>query len=366
MVKTKHNQEESHFSTPLKAWYKTQYRALPWRATKDPYKIWLSEIILQQTRVAQGLPYYEKFISHYPTVTDLANAKQEEVLNLWQGLGYYSRARNLHTAAQTVVAEFNGVFPDNYTTLTKLKGVGSYTAAAIASFAFGEKVAVLDGNVFRVLSRFLLMDHDIADPKNKKIFQEAANLLLPEIESDIHNQAIMELGAMVCTPTNPSCETCPVHHSCAAFSQGKQSELPVKLKKVKKKNRYISYLVFQDSTTGNFLMRKRGAEGIWQGLYDFHSIEKEQPLTEEETIATVKTQLETLNWNETTISAVSNEKKHILTHLNLYAKFYQIPLKPTQFQTVKQSLSLEEISNSALESTAQPILIARYLNTISK
>lgn len=365
MAKTKNNQEEDSFSTPLKAWYKTQYRPLPWRETKDPYKIWLSEIILQQTRVAQGLPYYEKFVSHYPTVVALANAKQEEVLNLWQGLGYYSRARNLHTAAQTVVTDYDGYFPDNYLSLTKLKGVGSYTAAAIASFAFGENVAVLDGNVFRVLSRFLLMDQDIADPKNKKTFQEAANLLLPELESDTHNQAIMELGAMICTPTNPGCENCPVNTHCAAFAEGKQKELPVKLKKIKKKNRYISYLVFE-SDTQSYLMRKRGAEGIWQGLHDFHSIENEQSISEEDTFTTLKEQLNTLDWSQLVIKSISEEKKHILTHLNLFATFYRIQLNSEQFQSIKNQLSLKEISNNALETTAQPILIARYLNTISK
>ena len=205
------------FSILIQAWYRQNKRDLPWRESKDAYKIWLSEIILQQTRVDQGLAYFEKFVHHYPTVFDLAAAPEDEVLNLWQGLGYYSRARNLHAAAQTVVNDFNGVFPADYKKILSLKGVGDYTASAISSIAFGLPHAVVDGNVYRVLARYLCNDTPIDSSKGKKDFKQIAQELLDEKHPGDHNQAVMELGALVCLPRNPQCEICPIRNTCMAF-----------------------------------------------------------------------------------------------------------------------------------------------------
>jgi len=218
------------FSARLVEWYLQNKRELPWRTTKDPYKIWLSEIILQQTRVAQGLPYYLKFIEKYPNVRALANADEQEVLRLWQGLGYYSRARNLHAAAKYVANELGGNFPDSYQKLKQLKGVGDYTAAAIASFAYQEKVAVVDGNVYRVLARLFGIEIDINSNEGKKTFSKLANELITQYQPDLHNQAMMEFGALHCTPANPNCMFCPFTTECEARLTQRQSVLPIKIK----------------------------------------------------------------------------------------------------------------------------------------
>ena len=259
------------FAETLLNWYQRHKRNLPWRETTDAYAIWLSEVILQQTRVAQGLPYYLKFIEAYPTVQYLAAAPEDEVLRLWQGLGYYSRARNMHFTAKQVVQEYNGQFPSSYHELQKLKGVGSYTAAAVASFAFKEKVAVLDGNVFRVLSRVFGISDDIAAPASRKVFQQLADSLIPEQAPDTFNQAIMEFGAIQCTPVMPDCMFCPLQTSCFAFNRGLVQELPVKSKAKAVRPRFFHYLVFE--WQGSYFMRKRLAGDIWQGLYDFYLYE---------------------------------------------------------------------------------------------
>ncbi|WP_375579469.1 A/G-specific adenine glycosylase [Marivirga tractuosa] len=233
------------FSNSLINWYKNNKRDLPWRNTTDPYKIWLSEIILQQTRVNQGLPYYNKFVSQYPKVLDLAKAPEDEVMRLWQGLGYYSRARNLHECAKSVVKDYNSEFPKAYNELLKLKGVGKYTAAAIASFAFEQAVPVVDGNVFRVLARYFDVSDDISQPKTFTKFFNIAKELIPDDYAASFNQAMMELGATICTPKKPDCENCPLSQECEARIHHKQSELPVKMKKIKIKNRYLYYLIWQ-------------------------------------------------------------------------------------------------------------------------
>ena len=227
------------FAPRLIEWYRRHGRNLPWRHTRDPYRIWLSEVILQQTRVRQGMPYYHAFVEKFPTVNDLAAASEQEVLRLWQGLGYYSRARNLHETARIVAQKHNGVFPGNYAGLLTLKGVGPYTAAAIASFAFGEQVGVLDGNVYRVLARLLGIETDIATPKAKNEFTRAAAALVPADEPDTYNQAIMEFGAIQCTPVAPDCLLCPFQAECVAYNTGRQHELPVKSKKGSVKNRFF-------------------------------------------------------------------------------------------------------------------------------
>lgn len=226
-------------------WYRLNKRDLPWRETQNAYFIWLSEIILQQTRVLQGMNYYLKFISHYPTVHDLANASEQDVLNDWQGLGYYSRARNLHFTAKLISTEMKGVFPSSFNEIKKLKGIGDYTAAAISSFAYNLPQAVVDGNVYRVLSRVFEVHLPIDSTQGKKFFADLAQELISLKEPAIHNQAIMELGAMQCLPVNPICHSCPLNSICLAFSNRTYKELPIKLKKVKVRNRYFHFLIFK-------------------------------------------------------------------------------------------------------------------------
>jgi len=263
------------FSNKLINWYLQNKRDLPWRKMSDPYPIWLSEIMLQQTRVAQGMPYFLSFTNAFPTVFDLANANEEQVLKLWQGLGYYSRARNLHKTAQIVANEMNGIFPDNYKDLLKLKGIGEYTAAAIASFSYNECVPVVDGNVFRVLSRYFDIETDIAQASAKKEFAALASELMPKDNPAQFNQAIMEFGALQCVPKNPDCTICVFNDSCAALQKKKVDQLPVKSKKLKVRNRYFNYIVAIDDLE-NTIIQKRTAKGIWHNLYEFPLIETEK------------------------------------------------------------------------------------------
>ncbi len=256
-----------NFSNLLINWYHEHKRALPWRTTTNPYFIWLSEVILQQTRVNQGLPYYERFVEHYPTVYKLAAAPQEEVLKLWQGLGYYSRARNLQAAAMQVV-DNGGKFPDNYADLLKLKGVGSYTAAAIASFAYNEPVAVIDGNVYRVLARIYGIALPINSTAGVKQFQQLAQQLIDPNDPATHNQAIMEFGALQCVPKNPDCAVCPYIKDCVAYNEQRIGDLPVKIKKTKVLNLHHHYLVTV-TPSGKTLIQQREDHGVWAGLYEF-------------------------------------------------------------------------------------------------
>lgn len=262
----------SEFSNNLIAWYLNNKRAMPWRTTRDPYRIWLSEIILQQTRVEQGLPYYISFTDTFPTVHDLAKASEEQVLKLWQGLGYYSRARNLHACAQYIVNHLNGVFPNTYEGLLQLKGVGDYTASAIASICFNQPTAVVDGNVYRVLSRVFGIDTPINSTSGKKEFKALAQQLIdPERPADF-NQALMEFGAIQCKPKNPYCLHCIFNERCVALQRNKIPELPVKLTKLRIKKRYFNYLVFR-SVSGETQIQQRTQKGIWQGLYEFPLLE---------------------------------------------------------------------------------------------
>ena len=261
-----------NFSQKLLKWYKINQRNLPWRDVDDPYKIWLSEIILQQTRVQQGMPYYEKFILTFPTVYDLAKASEDEILKLWEGLGYYSRARNMHFTAKYIVEELHGKFPNNYADLLKLKGVGNYTAAAIASFAFKEAVAAVDGNVYRVLARIFGIKDDIMSNQAKKIFQSLANELIPKNQPDIFNQAMMDLGSMVCKPKQPLCETCFMQEECFAFRHDEIVNLPVKSKKIKVKKRFFHFLLLENADK-NIVIEQRSDNDIWKNLYQFPLIE---------------------------------------------------------------------------------------------
>jgi len=263
-----------NFGHILLNWYRDNHRDLPWRNTKNPYLIWLSEVILQQTRVQQGLPYYEAFAETYPTVKKLAQAPEAEVLKLWQGLGYYSRARNLLQTAQIIDRELDGIFPNTFQKLIQLKGIGPYTAAAIASFAFDESVAVVDGNVFRVLARIYGIEIDITSSLGKKTFTELAQTLLNKHPPSEFNQAMMEFGAMHCTPQNPLCHSCPFQDICLAFSQKKTALLPIKKKKKTSQKRYLHYGIIWDHHQ-KITVNQRSKTGIWRGLYEFPLIEME-------------------------------------------------------------------------------------------
>ena len=311
------------FSNSLIHWYLQNKRDLPWRNTTNPYPIWLSEIMLQQTRVAQGLPYFLSFTDAFPTIFDLANADEEQVLKLWQGLGYYSRARNLHATAKHIAFELNGEFPPTYKELLKLKGVGEYTAAAIASFSYNEPVAVLDGNVFRVLSRYFNVDSDISLPKTKTEFQQLAQEVLDKKNPAVFNQAIMEFGALQCVPKNPDCNSCVLNSSCAALQHKKVSELPVKSKKTKVTNRYLNYLILKDSDS-NYIVQKREGKGIWENLYEFPVLETDFLLSEKDAIDQIS-KMQFYNQKPSEILILQNEiTLHKLSHQHLHIRFFEL------------------------------------------
>ncbi|MDX8552386.1 A/G-specific adenine glycosylase [Tenacibaculum sp. 1B UA] len=326
-------------SKKLVCWYLQNKRDLPWRKTKDPYRVWLSEIMLQQTRVAQGQPYFFKFTKAFPTVFDLAKADETEVLKLWQGLGYYSRARNLHFTAKFIVEELNGVFPKTYKELLKLKGVGDYTASAIASICYNEPVAVVDGNVYRVLSRYFGVNTPINSIKGIKEFKELAQTLIDETQPGVYNQAIMDFGALHCKPRNPLCNECPLADSCVALAKNQIKELPVKEKKIKIKKRYFNYLVPVTESNETVLEERKG-RGIWQGLYQFPLIETQKKTNEEELIE--NEQFTKLFPKETTISLFNNEDIiHKLSHQHLITKFWivktiDVNTKTMDWTTVKK------------------------------
>ena len=301
------------FSLLICEWYRRNKRELPWRDTKDPYKIWLSEIILQQTRVDQGKSYYLKFIKHYPTIKDLAMASEQEVLNDWQGLGYYSRARNLHKAAKIIFQDFNNVFPADYKSILKLPGIGPYTAAAISSFAYNEAQAVVDGNVFRVLARVFDIDTDIMSSKGKKDFDELAKELLPSDNPGEHNQALMEFGALHCTFHQAKCDSCVLQGKCLAFQHKTVSSRPVKIKKNSSKNRYFNY--FHLEKDNMLLLNKRLDKDIWQHLYEFPMIESEKELNEQDLSALCEGKFKAQMRQHLRL------KKHILSHQNIHATF---------------------------------------------
>lgn len=330
----------------LSAWYEQNARTLPWRQTLDPYRIWISEIILQQTRVEQGLPYFERFMIFFPNVQALADSSEEKVLNAWQGLGYYSRARNLHAAAKFIATNLQGKFPDNYDDLIQLKGVGPYTAAAIASFAFGEKKAVVDGNVYRVLSRLFDNDLPINEPKGQKAFQQLANELLDAApDAALHNQAMMEFGALQCTPKKPACLWCPLKKHCLAYQNQTIAERPVKIKKIKKRDRYFNYILFYTKHKEKLVIQQRKEKDIWQQLFQLPLVEwmkGQEGFGKEEARLFFEVPMEKV-FQERLISAIKKEfnqklddtqlnylgkKKHLLTHQNLYTKFYGVELPP--------------------------------------
>ena len=348
------------FANTIISWFRENGRALPWRETRDPYAIWLSEIILQQTRIAQGWEYWERFMAQYPTVEDLAAAHEDEVLKLWQGLGYYSRARNLHTAAKQIVAL--GHFPDTLEGIKQLKGVGDYTAAAIGSFAFDIPAAVVDGNVYRVLARYFGIDTPINSTQGKKEFAALAQSLLPsskasDFQSSLslvaaYNQAMMDFGAIQCTPQSPKCQLCPLAETCEAMRTNRVAELPVKQKTMKVKTRHLSYIYIR--CKGETAIHRRGEGDIWQGLWEpFNASDIAEacasPSSAQVSLSSTKfsTSLTKLSSfkkelaadlhlsNVDALQLLAQDVKHVLTHRILFADIYlletdahpQLPLK---------------------------------------
>lgn len=354
------------FTQSLLDWYHQRpKRHLPWKEGKLAYRIWLAEIMLQQTRVDQGLPYYEKFIKAFPKVEDLANAPEDQVMKLWQGLGYYARARNLHFTAQHIRDAYAGQFPDSYEELRALKGVGDYTAAAISSFAFDLPHAVVDGNVYRVLARFFGIELAIDSSKGKKLFRALAQALLaPEQPAD-YNQAIMDFGALLCTPKRPACKTCPLRDNCSALVGKKVDQLPFKAKKLKKKNRFFNYLVWQ-SPEGQSVLRKRKEKDIWQGLYDFPLIETTELLDNWSLLKLRKEDFWQEIWAENSkipniqVQPNATTFKQTLSHQYIHANFIKIigPL-PKVFE---KNLDYDVVNQKNLKTFAVPKIVQKYLN----
>jgi A/G-specific adenine glycosylase len=347
------------FAPTLERWYNHHRRDLPWRHTTDPYRIWLSEVILQQTRVAQGMPYYLRFVETYPTVMALARADERDLLRLWQGLGYYSRARNLHQTARLIADELGGIFPATYLELLKLKGIGTYTAAAVASFAFGERVPVVDGNVYRVLARVFGIGEDITTTTAKKTFATlAAHLIEYATDPATYNQAIMEFGAIQCTPVSPDCLLCPLQQQCVAYQTGRQHQLPVKKKKAPVRDRYFTYLVFRRGVgeAAEFALRERTHRDIWQNLYEFYGLETDEP---------------TPHWRGVNVpdevgalvaagarTGPPTAGQQLLSHQRVRAFFYEIALATDADLPLPDGLRW--YSPAEIEQLPKPVLITSY------
>lgn len=348
-----------NFAQILLKWYAINKRVLPWRDTTEPYKIWISEIILQQTRVDQGLNYYLKFIHNFPSINDLANANQHQVLKLWEGLGYYSRARNLHTTAQFIRDEYNGIFPSTYDDIIKLKGIGPYTAAAISSFSFNEKKAAVDGNVYRVLSRLFNESTPIDSTIGKKNFQTLADQLIDPTHPGDFNQAIMEFGATWCTPKKPKCDDCPFSKQCIGLQNDHVHLLPVKEKKIKHKIRYFHYFIFQSK--GNILIINREKKDIWKGLFEFYNIEsdKYQEINNLEKEKSFKNLINNQNY---VIKKSFKEYKQTLSHQKIISNFFLVELEDiSKLKKKYKFIKKDKLSDYAFPKTITMFLDDNYL-----
>ncbi len=344
------------FRKKLLAWYDPAARPMPWKGIRDPYRIWLSEIILQQTRVAQGMPYYERFVAAYPAVTDLAAAPDDEVMKLWEGLGYYSRARNLLRAARMVVSEHGGRFPNTYAGLRGLPGVGPYTAAAIGSFAFDLPTPVLDGNVFRILARYTGSSVPIDTTEGKKHYNGLVGEALGTANARSFNQAIMDFGATVCTPKNAGCGRCPLRDGCQALEAGTVYELPVKEKKLKKRTRYFNYLVITDGKQRTLLHQRQSGD-IWEGLYEFPLLESDSGNLSLSELSVADQWPEWLPASELTFVRSSPPYKQQLTHQTIVAVFHSF----TTDAIVKPPTDYRPVSNKKFSNFAFPRLLNRFL-----
>ncbi len=340
------------FSEKILEWYALNKRDLPWRSTREPYKIWLSEIILQQTRVAQGIPYYNRFVENFPGIEDLASASEEEVLKLWQGLGYYSRARNLHATAKVIAGDYQARFPETYDELISLKGIGDYTASAIASICFDQAEPVVDGNVYRVLSRYFGVDLPINSSSGIKYFKQLARDIMSAGQIRDYNQGIMEFGAVQCVPQNPVCENCPLSDGCVALAEDRIGSLPVKKKKTPIRKRYFNYVVGLDAENKTRIERRNGND-IWKNLYQFPLIEAGKALSDREISSQCR---EVLGVNEIEGIYENNPSPlvHKLSHQHLYTKFWIVQTS----EAFEEGIPIEE-----LERFPVPILIADFIET---
>ncbi len=350
------------FRDALFAWAAANPRPMPWKGEKDPYKVWLSEIILQQTRVEQGWPYFERFVAAYPTVQALAAAPEDGVLKLWEGLGYYTRARNLHAAAKYIAHDLGGVFPATYEGIRALKGVGDYTAAAIASFAYNLPHAVLDGNVYRVLSRFFAIETPTDLPEAKKQFAALAESLLDKQRPGDFNQAMMDFGALCCTPAQPGCSNCPLSPECRAFREGRVGELPIRVKKLEKKARYFLYVVPRQGA--DTYLRKRAGRDIWRGLYEFPMLEVESAAAMEPASLLQRFYPDGLP-KGVVFGKSSPHFRQILTHQLVSAAFIELHLpletKPEFFDNELFESSFKTAYNAVKKKFAFPRLVLRFL-----
>jgi len=341
----------------IRGWYEKNKRDLPWRFTIDPYKIWLSEVILQQTRVAQGLSYYLDFINTFPDVASLARASEDQVLKRWQGLGYYSRARNLHHSAKQVTEQLGGKFPGSYEGLLKLKGIGDYTASAMASICFGEVRAVVDGNVSRVIARIFGVEEPVNNGAGSKFITSMARDLLDKKNPGNHNQALMEFGALQCVPHLPDCAGCPVLELCETGRSGKAEQIPVKIPRKKPLGVWMYYYIF--TCNGETMINKRGTEGIWRSLYQFPLKESIEPLSDKEVLGTYLYQL--LPGQKLMVSRISGPIRHQLSHRTITARFIHVKVdswpRPLPSGWIK-------ISTSRIDDFPVPRLINRYMEVV--
>ncbi|BBE19078.1 A/G-specific adenine glycosylase [Aquipluma nitroreducens] len=348
------------FNSPVHSWYSLYKRDLPWRNTRNPYLIWLSEIILQQTRIDQGMAYYSRFAAEFPTISDLADAPEDQILKLWQGLGYYSRARNLHFTAKFIQQNYNGIFPDNYNTIRSLKGIGEYTAAAIASISFNLEYPTVDGNVYRVLSRFFGIADPIDTSSGKKTFNNLAIELIKGVDPGMHNQAIMEFGALQCTPKGPNCNQCPLKERCFAFLNQKITELPVKQNKTKQRDRHFNYLVL--SHRNHTWIRKREGKDIWKNLFEFPFIETEDEISIEKLTTLTEFDRIISTTDQAIIENVSDWKIHILSHQRIHYRFVRIQLT----DKINGTEDFIRVNKEDIFNFAVPKLLETYLNEYMK
>ena len=337
-------------------WYADNKRDLPWRGTTDPYRIWISEIILQQTRVVQGYEYFLRFIRRFPDVRTLASASEDEVLKYWQGLGYYSRARNLHAAAKSM----NGKFPESYQEVRALKGVGDYTAAAICSIAYNMPYAVVDGNVYRVLSRYCGIDVPIDSTEGKKLFAALADEMLDKSRPAAYNQAIMDFGAIQCTPQSPNCMFCPLADSCSALSKGLVMQLPVKQHRIKTSNRYFNYIYVRMGV--HTFINKRTGNDIWRNLFELPLIETPVAVSEEEFLALPELKALFAPKELPVVRSVCRDVKHVLSHRVIYANFYIVDLPEDSHSfTAYQKIKAEELEQYAVSKLVHAF-IEKYID----
>lgn len=345
-----------NFSNTIEKWYQEYKRELPWRESADPYVIWISEIILQQTRVVQGYDYFMRFMKRFPDVATLAQADEDEVMKYWQGLGYYSRARNLHAAAKSM----NGVFPKTYPEVRALKGVGDYIAAAICSFAYNMPYAVVDGNVYRVLSRYLGIDTPIDSTEGKKLFAAVADELLDKKNPALYNQAIMDFGAIQCSPQSPNCMFCPLASGCSALAGGMVTQLPVKQHKTKTTNRYFNYIYVRMGAYT--LINKRTGNDIWRNLFEFPLIETPEAVSEEEFPALPELRAMFAEGETPIVRLVCRDVKHVLSHRVIYANFYMVDLpENSQSFTSYQKIKADELEQYAVSRLVHAF-IEKYIN----